>query len=115
MIYERGIVFSHDVIVRITFPENKPDNPIMELCLGSSRWARGHSPVAGGEVDLMPPLSHGLDDLSPVQTFFIQNKVNTYGLTPVPDILGLSVDEFADTALKGGDACIFADVTDKLR
>jgi hypothetical protein len=115
MIYQRGIVFNYDVIVRITFHENKPSNPIMEFCLGSSRWARGNSPVTEGEVDLMPPLSDDLDDLSPVQTLFIQNKIDVYGVMPVQDILDLSVDEFADTALQGGDACIIADITGKLR
>src|SRR5574341_1374064 len=37
MIYERGIFVSHDLIVPITFPDNRPNNPTAELCIGARR------------------------------------------------------------------------------
>lgn len=111
MIYEQGMIFEASFYVPMAVTlGNGIESAIIEFCLGGPSWTNvdGYT----GHVVITEPVPRDLGDLSPLQKRSIQDQINLWHLTPIQELVGISIDELVQLALTDPNACIYIDVTD---
>ncbi|MBN1430911.1 MAG: hypothetical protein JXB07_21250 [Anaerolineae bacterium] len=107
MIYENGIVFRHFGVIPIALKVNEAERIFeeanAEFCLDQE-----YSNV--GRVYIFEPFDRGLENLTTVQAYHLQNLLTEEYVVPIQESLGTSIDEVASQALHQDNACFYVDM-----
>lgn len=106
LIYDRGLAFYLPVgaPITITSTEEGYDESLL-LCLSGPAWSSSEYAIDYAKrAYLMEPLSAGLDDLTPLQEYFIGHD----GSSPLQELFGVTLAEVTQRVRQGEEVCLTA-------
>jgi len=103
LIYDQGMVFRSNTWVPVV--RNAGKN-LAQICWGSIHWSYKNQAGGTREADIMPALTNGVDNLSPLQNRLIGIDIHDEGFQPIENVVGVTPDDIAGLLSKQQDPCI---------